>query len=69
MTRIADRLRLGQPLRVGELAGAVGYSSRYLQKLMTAGTLPFVQRCPGSERRIPCADAVALAESLGLDLK
>lgn len=68
MDRIAERLRLGQPLRVGELADVTGWSVRTLQKLMEQGGLSYVQIAPGSERRIPIDEVRRIASETGIQL-
>lgn len=68
MDRISERLRLGQPLRVGELAGVTGWSVRALQKLMEQGGIRCVQIAPGSERRIPIDEVRRIASEAGIQL-
>lgn len=68
MDRIAERLRLGQPLRVGELSNVTGWSVRQLQKLMEQGGIRFVQITPESERRIPIDEARRIASEAGVKL-
>jgi hypothetical protein len=64
---IGARLEPGQPpLRVGELAELVGYSERWVQKLMDEKILIFVQVRPGTERRVPVEAAARLAAQLRL---
>lgn len=65
MDRIRARLAEGQPpLRVHELAGIIGYSRRYIQKLLDSDTLRHVGL--GEERRIPVQEATRLARDLGI---
>lgn len=63
---VADRLAVGRPpLRVSELASIVGYSDRWLRKLMDAGILTYVQPGgAGTERRVPAFEAARLAREL-----
>lgn len=68
MDRISERLRQGQPLRVGELANVTGWSVRTLQKLMEQGGIRFVQIASGSERRIPIDEARRIASEAGVRL-
>lgn len=68
MDRIAERLRLGQPLRVGELADVTGWGVRTLQKLMEQGGIRFVQITPKSERRIPIDEVRRIASEAGIRL-
>jgi hypothetical protein len=54
---MADRLQDGRPaMRVHEVAAAIGYSRRYVQKLMSAGALATVPSPSGRERRVPVAE-------------
>ena len=64
--RAADRLRNGQPLRVGELAKATGYSTRRVQELIDAGRIDAVRAYPGAQRRIPAAAARRFLEALAI---
>jgi hypothetical protein len=49
-----ERLVDGQPpLRVSEVATRIGYSDRFVQKLMRAGAVSFVQAPCSPERRVP----------------
>lgn len=68
MDRIAERLRLGQPLRVGELSDVTGWSVRTLQKLMEQGGIRYVQIAPESERRIPIDEVRRIASEAGIRL-
>lgn len=69
MDRILERLESGQPLRVGQVAELVGYSVRYVQKLIEQGELGYVQREPGAERRVPVQEAKRLAADLGVPVR
>jgi hypothetical protein len=67
-----DRLRDGQPpLRVSQVAASIGYSDRFVQKLMDVGALAFVET-PGSmvgrrpERRVPVAEVRRLRLQLAV---
>jgi len=64
--RLVARLTDGQPpLRVSEVAAAIGYTSRYVQKLLTAGTLASVSSPTGRERRVPVKAVQQLLKDLG----
>lgn len=65
MDRILDRLRNGSgpPLRVSELAEAVGCSRSHVHKLIEAGSLQ-VGRV-GRDYRIPLTEAVRIAKETG----
>lgn len=65
MRRLSQRLLEGdRPLRVGELAGLVGYSSRHLRRMFDSGRLRFVSLPGSAERRIPTDEARRLVEAV-----
>jgi excisionase family DNA binding protein len=65
MDRIAARLEPGQPpVRQGDLADMLGCSTRWLRKLLDAGTIK--PAMIGEERRIPVQEAAKLARDAGL---
>lgn len=66
MDRLLDRLRnrSGPPLRVAELAEAVGCSRSYIYKCIKAETIKVGK--VGSDYRIPLQEAVRMVREAGL---
>ena len=66
-SRMLDPARLedGQPpMRVGEVAAIIGYSVRYVQKLVDAEVVMAVRMPEGTERRVPVHEVRRLAHQL-----
>lgn len=62
----ADRLKLGQPVRVGELARLTGWGVRTIQMLVREGGIKSVQLAPGGERRVPASEAQRIVREAGV---
>lgn len=65
MDRLLERLRKrsGPPLRVAELAEAIGSSRSYIHKLIAAGSLEAGR--VGRDFRIPLVEAARVAREAG----
>lgn len=62
----ADRLKLGLPVRVGELSQLTGWGVRAIQKLVREGGIKSVQLAPGGERRVPASEARRIVTEAGI---
>lgn len=67
MDRLHARLQDGQPpLRTGELAELIGYSTPTVRKFIEADVIRTVGLT--SERRVPVREARRLCDELGIDI-
>jgi len=63
---LKDRLAMGTPLRIVELARYIGYSREQVRKWLDSGTLRAARPTPGGRRRIPVEEAARIARECGL---